>query len=247
MKAITQGLSKSYNGKKVLDNLSFRIEENEIVAMVGPNGAGKTTLLEVLMTLRNYDQGVVQVLGHNLKNELEVQKVRSKIGVVFQEGGMYAYLKIREVLDLFAGFYGASKEDVQKIVSLFSLDSHLNEKYEKLSGGWKQRTLLAISFLNKPSLIFLDEPTTGLDPQATHDLWEVIKLSKQQGTSILLSTHSLEEIDMYCDRVMILSDQRIQEFDSPTNLKSKYGSQYFKEVYFQIVKGERVKHDKVHG
>ena len=245
MKAIVQGLSKSYKGKIVLDNLSFRIEDNEIVAIVGPNGAGKTTLLEILMTLRNYDKGVVHILGHDLKNDFEIQKVRSKIGVVFQEGGMYAYLKIREILDLFAAFYGASKQDVERIVALFSLKSHLNEKYEKLSGGWKQRTLLAISFLNKPALLFLDEPTTGLDPQATNDLWEVIKLSKQQGTSILLSTHSLEEIDMYCDRVMILSNQRIEEFDSPTNLKRKYGCQYFKEVYFQIVKGEKIRHDKV--
>lgn len=198
------------------------------------------------MTLRNYDTGDVQVLGYDLKNELEVQKVRNKIGVVFQEGGMYAYLRIKEILDLFAAFYGASKDDVQKAISLFSLESHLNEKYEKLSGGWKQRTLLAISFLNKPSLLFLDEPTTGLDPQATNDLWDVIKLSKEQGTSVLLSTHSLEEIDMYCDRVMILSNKRIQEFDSPSNLKRKYGYQFFKEVYFQIVKGGKIRHDKVH-
>ena len=209
----------------------------KLLQLSGRNGAGKTTLLEMLMTLRSFDSGNIFIMDYDLRKESHIYQVRSKFGVVFQEGGMYAYLRIREILDLFAGFSNVSKQRVEEVIRLFSLESHLGIKYEKLSGGWKQRTLLAISFLHKPQLLFLDEPTTGLDPQATEDLWEVIRLSKEKGTSVLLSTHSLEEIDMYCDRVMILNNQKIAEFDTPEALKDKYECSFFKEVYFKVLKG----------
>ncbi|AVB10018.1 MULTISPECIES: ABC transporter ATP-binding protein [Bacillus] len=238
MKVITQGLNKSYKDKKVLQDISFTIENNEIVAVLGPNGVGKTTMLEILMTLKKYDSGDVQILGHNLHKESNIQKVRSKIGVVFQEGGMYAYLKTKEVLDLFASFYDISNDRINEVVNLFSLTKHMNTKYEKLSGGWKKRVLLATAFLNQPELLFLDEPTTGLDPKATKDLWDAIKLAKNNGTTILLSSHSMEEVDMYADRSLILKDGKIAEFDSPTVLKEKYQCTYFKEVYFAILERE---------
>lgn len=239
MKIVAKNIRKSYHKHEILKDISFSIGDHEIVAMLGPNGVGKTTLLEILMTLRKWDSGEITVLGHELRKEWDVQQVRGKIGVVFQEGGMYAYLKIKEILDLFASLYAVPKDRIKEVIELFALEKHLNTKYEKLSGGWKKRVLLAISFLNRPELLFLDEPTTGLDPKATNDLWNAIKDAKEKGTTILLSTHSIEEVDMYADRVMILNDGKIAEFNTPKALKEKYHCTYLKEVYFAIVEGEK--------
>ncbi|MBO1911698.1 ABC transporter ATP-binding protein, partial [Microvirga sp. 3-52] len=192
--------------KKVLNNISFEVEENQIIAILGPNGVGKTTLLEILMTLKNWDSGEILFHGLDLKKKSNLSKIRSNMGVVFQEGGMYAYLKIAEILDLFASFHNIGKDRVAEVIKLFSLQSHLQVKYEKLSGGWKKRILLACAFLNHPKVLFLDEPTTGLDPEVTDDLWKMIEKSKAQGVTVLLSTHSLEEVDMYADYVYILND-----------------------------------------
>lgn len=230
-----KNVHKSYGKKKVLDDISLEVEENKIIAILGPNGVGKTTLLEMLMTLKKWDSGEIFIEGLDLKKESNVSKIRSSIGVVFQEGGMYAYLKIHEILDLFASLHKVPKERVKQIIEMFSLQSHINVKYEKLSGGWKRRTLLACAFLNSPKVLFLDEPTTGLDPEATEDLWETVKGVKEEGATILLSTHSLEEVDMYADHAIILKDGKIAEEGQPAELKEKYDALYFKEVYFQVV------------
>jgi ABC-2 type transport system ATP-binding protein len=229
-------LKKSYGTKHVLKGITFDVTENKILAVMGPNGVGKTTLLETLMTLKKWDSGEVSVLGMDLKKSANLSKIRSNIGVVFQEGGMYAYLKIKEILDLFASFHTISRERVNEVVTTFSLESHLDVKFEKLSGGWKKRTLLACAFLNSPKLLFLDEPTTGLDPEATNDLWESIQIAKEQGATIILSTHSLEEVDLYADEVLILNDGRIVEQGKPRALKTKHQTLYFKEAYFNIIK-----------
>lgn len=238
-----QNLHKSYGKKKVLNDMSFTIVENEIIAILGPNGVGKTTLLEILMTLKNWDSGEVTIHGLDIKNKGNLHKVRSNIGVVFQEGGMYAYLKIIEILDLFASFHDVSQHRIEEIIRMFSLESHLHVKYERLSGGWKKRTLLACAFLNKPKVLFLDEPTTGLDPEATDDLWKSIELAKNEGATVLLSTHSLEEVDMYADYVFILNSGEIAEQGPPKELKEKYNALYFKEVYFQVLNKEAHRHE----
>jgi len=228
-------LNKSYGPKHVLNNISFQFEENQIVAILGPNGVGKTTLLEVLMTLTSWDTGRVEILGKNLKKQGDIHALRKQIGVVFQDGGMYAYLKIKEILDLFASFHDVSENQIHEIIELFSLESHLNIKFDKLSGGWKKRILLACAFLNKPEVLFLDEPTTGLDPQATEDLWEAIRQANRQDVMVMLSTHSLEEVDMYADYCIILNDGEIVEQGKPKELKERYDATYFKEAYFSIV------------
>ncbi|QIB27456.1 ABC transporter ATP-binding protein [Caloranaerobacter azorensis] len=230
-----ENLYKSYGSNKVLKDVSFEIEEGEIVGIVGPNGTGKTTLLEILMTLRKYDEGEVEVLGAALPEKADF--VRSQIGVIFQEGGMYAYIKVKEALDLFASFYSLGKDRIDEIVEEFELHQYLNVKFHKLSGGWKQRCLLAIAFLHNPKLIFLDEPTTGLDPKAAQILWNKIKGIKDDNRTILLTTHSMEEIDQYCDRVIILKDGMIVADDNPENLKMKLDKKYFNEVYFSYVEG----------
>jgi len=230
-------LHKSYGKKEVLKGISFSINEGEVVGIVGPNGTGKTTLLEILMTLRKFDSGTVEVLGFQIPEEID--DVRAIIGIILQEGGMYAYIKLKEALDLFGSFYNIKRSKIDELISEFELEPSLNTKFNKLSGGWRQRFLLAIAFLHDPELVFLDEPTTGLDPKATQILWNKILKGKESKKTIILSTHSMEEIDKYCDRVIILKDGKIVANDSPTVLKEKLGKQYFDRVYFHYIEGEK--------
>ncbi len=232
-----QNITKKYGEKTVLDNIGFQIPAGETVAIVGPNGTGKTTLLEILMTIRKVDTGEVNILGKNANEQKGVDDIRSKIGVMLQEGGMYNYIKLREALDLFASFYSVGKEKIEKLVEYFELKPYLNSKFDKLSGGWKQRFLLAIAFLHDPDLIFLDEPTTGLDPKATQLVWDKIKGGEQKDKTILVSTHSMEEVDKYCDRVIVLNKGKIVENDSPAKIKEKLNVDFFSDAYFMLVEG----------
>lgn len=232
-----QDITKKYGEKTVLDNISLEIPVGETVAVVGPNGTGKTTLLEILMTIRKVDSGNVTILGKNANEQKSVDEIRSKIGVMLQEGGMYNYIKLKEALDLFASFYSVGKEKINSLVEYFELKPYLNTKFEKLSGGWKQRFLLAIAFLHEPDLIFLDEPTTGLDPKATQLVWDKIKGGEQKNKTILVSTHSMEEVDKYCDRVIVLNKGKLVENDTPANIKQKLNVNFFSEAYFMLVEG----------
>ncbi|SFB83346.1 ABC transporter ATP-binding protein [Butyrivibrio sp. YAB3001] len=232
-----QNVTKKYGEKTVLNNIDFQIPSGETVAIVGPNGTGKTTLLEILMTIRKVDSGKVNILGEDVDDQKNVDDIRGKIGVMLQEGGMYNYIKLKEALDLFASFYAVGKERIEKLVDYFELQPYLNSKYEKLSGGWKQRFLLAIAFLQDPDLIFLDEPTTGLDPKATQLVWDKIKGGAQKDKTILVSTHSMEEVDKYCDRVIVLNKGKVVENDSPEKIKEKLNVDFFSDAYFKLVEG----------
>ena len=230
-----QDLTKSYGGRTVLDRLSFRIPAGETVAVVGPNGTGKTTMLEILMTLRNADSGSIRIMDRDLTAQRD--EIRSKIGVMLQEGGMYLYIKLKEALDLFASFYNVGREKIRQTIDYFELEPYLNTKYHKLSGGWKQRFLLAIAFLHDPDLVFLDEPTTGLDPKATQLVWEKIRGGVQKDKTILLSTPSMEEVDKCCARVIVLCGGRSAAGGSPRSIKEALGADYFSDAYFRLVEG----------
>ena len=205
-------LSKKYGEKIVLQNVNFQIPRGETVAVVGPNGTGKTTLLEILMTLRKCDSGTVEILGHSLKEQKNVDAIR-------------------------ASFYDVGNEKIRNLIEFFELEPYLNTKYAKLSSGWKQRFLLAIAFLHDPDLLFLDEPTTGLDPKATQLVWKKIK-SGNENKTILVSTHSMEEVDKFCDRVIVLNRGGIIANDSPANIKNQLGVSFFTEAYFMLIKEE---------
>ncbi len=226
-------LHKAYGDKQVLKGIDFEINQGEIVALVGPNGTGKTTTMEILMTLRKYDRGTVEIMGLDVQKDMN--EIRSKIGIVLQEGGMYNYIKIKEALDLFGSFYGVKRERVNEIIEEFELGPYLNTKFCKLSGGWKQRCLLAITFLHDPALIFLDEPTTGLDPRASKIVWDKINAIKQKNSTIILTTHSMEEIDKFCDRAIILNGGKVVADDTPQNLKNKNNRLFFNDVYFDMI------------
>ena len=229
-----RNITKKYGEKTVLDDISFAIPAGETVAVVGPNGTGKTTLLEILRKVNN---GTVTILGKSTGEQKSVDAIRAKIGVMLQEGGMYSFIKLKEALDLFASFYSVGKEKISRLVEYFELQPYLNTKFEKLSGGWKQRFLLAIAFLHDPDLIFLDEPTTGLDPKATQLVWEKIRGGVQKDKTILLSTHSMEEVDKFCDRVIVLNKGKIAANDSPANIKKALGVEFFSDAYFRLVEG----------
>lgn len=239
MKVEAKNISKKYKEKTVINDISFTIDDNEIVAIVGPNGTGKTTILEIMMTLRGFDHGNMVLMNDTVENK-NLNKIRKKIGVILQEGGMYSYLKTEEILKLFASFYSIDEARVDEVVALFELTSHLSSKYQALSGGWKQRVLLAIAFLHKPELLFLDEPTTGLDPAASENLWEAIRIAKGEGATVILSTHSMEEVEMYSDRVMVLNKGKIALYDDPESIKQRYNARFFKDAYFEILKEEEL-------
>lgn len=232
-----QNITKKYGEKTVLDDISFTIPAGETVAVVGPNGTGKTTLLEILMTIRKVNSGTVMIMGMNANEQKSVDEIRGKIGVMLQEGGMYSYIKLKEALDLFASFYSVGKEKIDQLAEYFELTPYLNTKFDKLSGGWKQRFLLAIAFLHDPDLIFLDEPTTGLDPKATQLVWEKIRSGAQKDKTILVSTHSMEEVDKYCDRVIVLNKGKIVENGAPAAIKEKLNVNFFSDAYFMLVEG----------
>ena len=160
-----------------------------------------------------------------------------KIGVMLQEGGMYQFIKLKEALELFAAFYSVEKEKIERLIAFFELQPYLNTKFHKLSGGWKQRFLLAIAFLHDPDLIFLDEPTTGLDPKATQLVWKKLRGGEQKRKTILVSTHSMEEVEKYCDRVIVLKHGKIIENGAPSAIKKKLDVDFFSDAYFCLTEG----------
>lgn len=233
-------IKKTYGSTKAVNGISLTISKGEIFGIIGANGAGKTTAMEMMMGLREPDAGSVRVLG------LDVQKnpiaLKHKIGIQLQSTSLYDRIKVKEALDLFASFYTKTR-DKQEIIDMLGLQPYLNKYVKKLSGGWQQRTALALALVNDPEIIFLDEPTTGLDPQARFDLWKIIHKMRDEGKTILLSTHYMEEAHKHCDRVAIIRQGELVACDAPDNLIKLLpnGQGTMDDVYVQIaagVKGE---------
>ncbi len=206
-----KNLYKYYKETKAVDGISFEVYEGEIFGMVGPNGAGKTTTIECIEGLRRPDKGIINVLGVNiLKEKYPVEK----IGIQLQESLLYPRIKVKEAIQLFASFY--AKPVVWKdLLKKLGLQDKENVYYEKLSGGLKKRLQLALTLIGNAELLFFDEITTGLDPQARHNMWELIKELRNQGKTIFITTHYMEEAQELCDRVCIIDHGRILVLDKP--------------------------------
>ena len=215
-----QGLSKNYGELKAVDNISFAVEKGEIFGLVGPNGAGKTTTWEILEGLRRMDKGLVRVAGLDVRKERA--KLRQVIGVQLQATAMFEKLTVRETLDVFAGMYEKSLP-TERLLEVAQLGEKADEWTEHLSGGQKQRLAVALSLVNDPAVVFLDEPTTGLDPQARHSLWDVIADLRATGKTIMLTTHYMEEAERLCDRVGVMDHGHILALDSPGQLVRQIG------------------------
>lgn len=221
-------LRKQYGETVAVDGVSFTIERGEVFGLLGPNGAGKTTSVECLLGLREADGGQIALLGvsHGAKDN----QVRARLGVQLQTTGLLNQLKVREQIELFAGLFPRSLP-ADEILDHVSLLEESKTATKALSGGQKQRLAVALALINDPDLIFLDEPTTGLDPQARRRLWDVIRGLKEKGKTIMLTTHYMEEAEQLCDRVAIMDHGRIIELDHPARLINKY----FKETAIDFV------------
>ncbi len=219
-------LHKSYGEKEVVKGISFDVKEGETFGILGPNGAGKTTTLEMIETLRPIDKGTVTVNGVNVTKQ--PQKVRYMIGVQTQSTAFMDKVKLTELLEQQAAAY-AERVDVLKLLREVDLEDKAGSYIESLSGGQKQRFSIAAALVHDPKVFFLDEPTTGLDPQARRRLWDLIKHVKGRGTTVILTTHYMEEAEMLCDRVAIMDDGQIVALDTPRNLVQQLLKRGFKK------------------
>ncbi len=224
-----RNLVKEYPGVKAVDEISFDVHQGEIFGMVGPNGAGKTTTIECIEGLRSPDSGNIQVLGlHPLRDRY---RLRERIGVQFQSAALPDRIKVWEALELFAAFYQRSV-DWQPLLEEMGLAEKRGAYFGKLSGGQKQRVFIALALINDPDLVFLDELTTGLDPQARRAMWDKVRSIREQGTTVFLTTHFMEEAERLCDRVAIIDRGKIVALDTPKNLIDSLGAENW--VVFEV-------------
>jgi len=199
-------LVKKYRKLTAVNEISFSVKKGEVFGLLGENGAGKTTTLEIIEGLRKPTSGKILVLDHDIKRGL--RNIKEKIGVQLQSSAYYSFLTLTEILHLFGSFY-SKYQDPQKLLEMVDLKDKASSYVNSLSGGQKQRFSIVASLINDPEIVFLDEPTTGLDPVARRNLWEIISKIKSQGKTIILTTHYMEEAEMLCDRVAIMEHGKI--------------------------------------
>lgn len=210
-----KNLVKKYDDLIAVDGISFEVKEGEIFGLLGPNGAGKTTTLEIMETLREKTSGEVNICGLSL--DKSPNEIKSIIGVQLQSAGYYPNLTLIELLNLFAGLYNVDVNPME-MLDLVDLREKSKAKFKELSGGQKQRFSIATTLINSPKVIFLDEPTTGLDPQARRNLWDLVTDIKNKGTTVMLTTHYMDEAEVLCERVGIIDKGKIITIDTPGNL-----------------------------
>lgn len=208
-------LHKKYGSFEAVKGISFEVLRGEIFGLLGPNGAGKSTTLEIIETLREKTSGTITVDGFDLdKDPNEIKKI---IGVQLQTSGYYPNLNLTELIVLFSGLYNQTVDPLE-LLDRVNLRDKAKAKYKELSGGQKQRFSIATTLINQPRIIFLDEPTTGLDPQARRSLWELIRTIRDKGTTVIITTHYMDEAEVLCDRVAIIDSGKIIALDSPDKL-----------------------------
>ena len=212
---VVDGLRKRYGSLVAVDGISFRVKEREIFGLLGPNGAGKTTTVEILEGLRKADAGRAIVAGVDVTND--PQRVKSLIGVQLQASAFFDYLTLVELIEMFAALYGR-QVDAPAILRRVDLEEKAKSRVKTLSGGQKQRFSIATALVNEPRVLFLDEPTTGLDPQARRNLWELAQSIQKDGRTIVLTTHYMDEAETLCDRVAVIDHGKIIAMDSPITL-----------------------------
>ncbi len=210
-----QNLTKNYGSFQAVKDISFDVHEGEIFGLLGPNGAGKSTTLEIIETLREKTSGKVIVNGLDLdKSPGEIKKI---IGVQLQSSGFYPNLNLLELIKLFGGLYNR-EVDGMELLKKVNLADKAKNKSKELSGGQKQRFSIATTMINNPKIVFLDEPTTGLDPQARRNLWDLIKEIRQNGATVILTTHYMDEAEQLCDRIAIMDEGKIIKLDTPDGM-----------------------------
>jgi ABC-2 type transport system ATP-binding protein len=214
------GVRKTYGKTVAVDEVSFEVSDGEIFGLIGPNGAGKTTTMECIEGLRTPDRGSISVLG--LDPFRQVYKLQDRIGVQLQQAQLQKRIKVWEAVDLWASLYRKKAIDGEHLLEQLGLTDKRNAWFMNLSGGQKQRLFIALALINDPEVVFLDELTTGLDPQSRRAIWDLVRGIRERGKTVFLTTHLMEEAERLCDRVAIIEHGRIIDIDSPENLVNRH-------------------------
>lgn len=230
---VARGLTKRYKNLTAVAGIDLQLERGECLALLGPNGAGKTTTVEMLEGLLAPDAGNIEILGHTLHGQR--QAIMEKIGVLLQETNLYRRYTVRETLTLFASFYRQSL-NVDALIERLQLTDKADVQLRRLSGGQRQRTYLGCCLINDPALLFLDEPTTGLDPQARRATWDLLASLKAEGKSLLLTTHYMDEAEVLADRVAVIDRGRVIASGTPRQLISEHCGEQILDVAFTAQK-----------
>ncbi len=214
------GFRKTYGRTVAVDEVSFEVNDGEIFGLIGPNGAGKTTTMECVEGLRTPDRGTISILG--LDPFRDVYKLQDRIGVQLQQAQLQKRIKVWEAMHLWSSLYKRKASDGDRLLEQLGLAEKRNAWFMTLSGGQKQRLFIAMALINDPEVVFLDELTTGLDPQARRAIWELVRGIRQRGKTVLLTTHLMEEAERLCDRVAIIEHGRIIDMDTPQRLVDRH-------------------------
>jgi ABC-2 type transport system ATP-binding protein len=226
---------KSYGSLEAVKGISFSIDKGEIFGLIGPNGAGKTTTLRVIATLLQITQGSITVLGINVKEHPD--QIRKHISYLPEDAGAYKNLTGRQYLEFMANFFteDSTRDIVEKGILIADLDQRIDDKVDTYSKGMKRRLLVGRALMNKPKLAILDEPTSGLDVRNAQEIRSIVKQTAQNGTTILLSSHNMLEVEFLCDRIALIADGKIVEEGKPQELKHKYKAANIEEVFMKVV------------
>ncbi len=231
-------LTKKFGDKTAVDKINLEIYEGELFGLLGINGAGKTTTIRMLTGLSAVTDGEAEILGHSIKTDL--QEIKPLINISTQETAVAGNLTVKENLELTANIYGMDKSDIkesmEKIISSLELDEVINQKAKTLSGGWQRRLSIAMSLITNPRIVFLDEPTLGLDVIARRELWKVLENLKGKIT-IILTTHYLEEAEALCDRIAVMAKGKIKALGTAEELKKSAGKDSIEDAFVEIVGG----------
>lgn len=214
------GFRKTYKSTVAVDDISFEVYDGEIFGLIGPNGAGKTTTMECVEGLRTPDRGSITVLG--LDPVRDVYQLQSRVGIQLQEAQLQKRIKVKEAVHLWASLYGRKTSDGDRLLEQLGLAEKRNAWFMTLSGGQKQRLFIVLALINDPEVVFLDELTTGLDPQSRHAIWELVRGIRARGKTVFLTTHLMEEAERLCDRVAIIEHGKIIDIDSPERLVRRH-------------------------
>ena len=231
-----ENVCKNYKTKKALDNVSLTIKEGELFGLLGVNGAGKTTLIKILCGLTNKTSGTIMI--NNFSLDKEIDKIKEIIDISPQETSVANNLTVKENLEFFANIYNNNNTNtINEMIDIFNLNEVINQKAKTLSGGYKRRLSIAIALISKPKILFLDEPTLGLDVFARRELWNIIR-KLQKDITIILTSHYLEEIENLCDRVAILSNGKLLKTGTIEELKRITNAQNFEDAFIKLVEAK---------
>ena len=239
---LIENFKKDYGDVKAVEGLTLRIPEGMIFGLLGPNGSGKTTTINCLSGLINPTSGLLKVGGYDVQKESG--KVRQILGICPQETALYPYLSGKENIELFGDLYCVPKETLKKnvkyVIEKVGLSEEINRKVGKYSGGMKRRVSIAMALVQDPKIVFLDEPTVGMDPQSRRAIWDFVSELRSKGKTILLTTHYMEEAEALCEQVVVIYHGKLIELGSPHDLNSKYSVKNLEEVFIQLT-GRRIR------